>query len=457
MEALLQQFEEEAAEAYDDRKPPPPPPHDGDGVENVDAVREALSNLASALRDAVPLLLQQQQQQRGRGELRTPTLNDSSAAAAVAGGDDSTVSARWLLDVCRQNHASSSSSSSDLLEPAFVAQAIVEASHKPDEASQQAALFDVVGLDSMELLSLVTPLLPQIRQNVTVQDIVNISTASPAAAAAGSSPTSDDAFIEDERRRQLLLAEALDAANVAAVARAELEELEARHRGLGGTTHSVVRASDARIRKDAEKAAERAKKALDRARHAGVILEDDDLLHIDRKSFSTGAGSATGTLGPGGLMNMSRDELAALQQTLLPEGARQYYDQRGLPVGTQRFTDSEGSDWVVIPAAKRDEATLPQRLRVEDVLGDDNPAAKAFAGTTSFNPMQSAVFEVAYKSRENMLVWYVRVFVWQSPKVGLTLFVMVWCGVMHDNLTLVRSFFFTTAPRQGQVKRTSPY
>jgi hypothetical protein len=102
------------------------------------------------------------------------------------------------------------------------------------------------------------------------------------------------------------------------------------------------------------------------------------------------------------MMNRTPEEVAALQSALLPEGSRQYYADTGLPRGTVYSTDPDGTERVIIPPAARDESKLPQRLAIRDILDPD--IARAFAGTTSLNPMQSAVFETAFHSRDNVLV-----------------------------------------------------
>jgi replicative superfamily II helicase len=86
---------------------------------------------------------------------------------------------------------------------------------------------------------------------------------------------------------------------------------------------------------------------------------------------------------------------------LLPEGARHHYDKRGLPPDTI-IESTEDYEKAIIPPAVRDLATLPTRLVLKDIL---SPVERvAFAGTNSLNPMQSAVFERAFHSRNNLLV-----------------------------------------------------
>ena len=108
------------------------------------------------------------------------------------------------------------------------------------------------------------------------------------------------------------------------------------------------------------------------------------------------------TTGPGGLMNQSQDQVWALQQALLPEGSREYYDQRGLPHNAEHIQEDD-MEKVIIPAVRRDQANLPARLKLKEIM-DTHTLGLAFAGTTSLNPMQSVTFETAFYQRDNMLV-----------------------------------------------------
>jgi hypothetical protein len=164
--------------------------------------------------------------------------------------------------------------------------------------------------------------------------------------------------------------------------------------GPTGSTHSVARKSEIELQKAARKARKRAAQAQQRAKEAGAILEEGDLLTINPEA---------GTMGQGGLMGRTHDELLALQQSLLPEGSKTYYGEQGLPNGTVREDDDViGYEKVTIPPPDIDPSKLHARLRIDDIM-DDN-CAKAFAGTSSLNPMQSTVFDTAFHRRENMLV-----------------------------------------------------
>jgi hypothetical protein len=204
----------------------------------------------------------------------------------------------------------------------------------------------------------------------------------------------------EEERRQFLLREAMDAAQVAAVAQAEVDAVlgVVDRSGVGAphaavSTHTIVRSSERQLIKLAEKAAKRAAVALQRAKDAGAIVDEANLLSLDATATS---------LGPGGLRHRTHDEIGYLQQSLLPDGSRQYYDQRGLPKGAIREEIGD-MERVVIPAAKLDDLHLPPRLRIRDVITDPT-IARAFDGTDSLNPMQSSTFQVAYHTRDNMMV-----------------------------------------------------
>lgn len=102
-------------------------------------------------------------------------------------------------------------------------------------------------------------------------------------------------------------------------------------------------------------------------------------------------------------MGQSQEEIWALQQSLLPEGSRQHYDMQGLPSGEeQEYGEEYSYEKVTIPAPRRDEAQLHERLRISEIM--DSACAQALAGTLSLNPMQSSVFDVAFHIRDNMLV-----------------------------------------------------
>jgi superfamily II DNA/RNA helicase len=317
------------------------------------AVNAALQRLALVLQEAIPLL------KAAGGEVGDVNHNNVSS-----------VSASWLMDVCSQVPSE--------LETSYLARSVWEASQLPGEAQQQAALFDALGAseEAMNVLMQVAPKLLEIR-TIQPNDLNNIT----------NNISEEEIFVDlEEERRQLLLREAMDAAQVAAVAQAELEEQTQRRVG----THTVTRASDLHNIKFAEKAKKRAAQALQRAKDAGALVDESDLIAIDRTA-----------LGAGGLQNRTQEEVLAIQRSLLPDGTLQYYDNRGLPSGTIVET-KQGYERALIPATPRDEENLHPRLHIADILDEDS--ARMFDGVPTLNPMQSAVFDVAFNSRENLLV-----------------------------------------------------
>jgi hypothetical protein len=290
------------------------------------------------------------------------------------------VSVEWLLHLC-------ASVPSHNLEPWQLAQVVVDVAHLTDEVQQQTTLLDAFGTEAMDALIEITSQLSVIRETIEPQDLqpyISAASHAPSEYERGANSSMD----LEEQRRQLLLQEALDTAQVAEFAQAQVD---AANMGGGPGTHTVVRTSDVQLRKLAEKAKKRAAQAIQRAIDAGVILNAADLMAVNLQP----------QLGEGGLLNRSREEILALQQSLLPEGTREYYDQRGLPKDAihEKVGDMER---VIIPASLRDDTALPKRLRIVDIM-DPQPAL-AFEGTSSLNPMQSATFDVAFHSRDNMMV-----------------------------------------------------
>lgn len=86
---------------------------------------------------------------------------------------------------------------------------------------------------------------------------------------------------------------------------------------------------------------------------------------------------------------------------LAPSGTREYYEQRGLPAGTKKSV-TPGFEEVDMPAAQKLDAPPPGGLVEIELL--ESWAQLAFPGTQRLNRIQSAVFDTAYGSSENMLV-----------------------------------------------------
>jgi hypothetical protein len=340
MQAVLQRIEEE------------------DGLGKVgdyshDDVSQAISRFADALRQALPILQQE-------------TRDD----------EDDKIDAQWLLRICAKIPSE--------LGPLHLARAVLDASGKNDEGQKQEALFAALGAseEAMEVLFEIAPRLPQIKQNIRLSDLGEDD---------GQAPSFPMEFMdEEELYRQRLRQETLDAAQAAAITQAEADARMAPSRS--GSTHTIARSSDMEAQKMAKKAAKRAAQALQRAKDAGAVIDESELLAVDAS-----------VMGRGGLIGSSIDVLRDLQESLLPEGSRKYYTEEGLPSGTIRKDDDIiGYERVIIPPPVSDASKLHARLKIQDIL--DPVCAKAFAGTASLNPMQSTVFDTAFNRRENMLV-----------------------------------------------------
>ena len=106
-----------------------------------------------------------------------------------------------------------------------------------------------------------------------------------------------------------------------------------------------------------------------------------------------------------GLDGMSNDQIQSMKYNLAPEGTKQYNDSstRGLPKGTERIYKKH-YEKVIIPPPVREKSLLRSRINLDEALGEGTDERIAFGGVKSLNPMQSTVFDSAYRSRENLLI-----------------------------------------------------
>jgi replicative superfamily II helicase len=319
-------------------------------------VAKALHNLSAALEAALPLL---------RGDTNNETQSDN------VGDLSGSISATQFLQHCAQMPSD--------LDATYLANTIWEACKLDDLNQLQGKLFDVLGA-SDQAINFLTYIM------ANASDIAKISQ-EDLQQQASETPIGETFVDVEEERRQLLLREAISAMQIAEVARLEVEAIQER---TGAATHSVTRSSHILAKKQADKAQKRAAQAVQRAKEAGAILDESELLQVD---------TALGR-GAGGLMRHTPEEMNSLLQGLLPDGSRSYYDAKGLPHGTV-FESHEGYDNVIIPASPRDESTLHERLRITDILDVNSQVA---FGEKTLNPMQSTVFDVAFHGRENMLI-----------------------------------------------------
>lgn len=288
--------------------------------------------------------------------------------------DHGEVNAEWLLSLCKSVPSE--------LGVEQLARALWDASHLQGEGNQQEALFAALGASDEAVMALfeIVPKLPQIKQNIDPSQL-------------GGGPqilSSNDIIDEEELRRQRLRQEALNAAQVAAIAQAEAAAASGPSRF--GSTHTIRRKSEMQEQKLAQKAVKKAAQALQRAKAAGAIIEESELLAVNQMGF-----------GGGGLIGQSADQVKDFQSSLMPEGSRQYHGEPDLPSGTIREdNDVIGYERVTIPPPILDTSKLHPRLNIADILDPD--CALAFSGTETLNPMQSTTFDTAFNRRENMLV-----------------------------------------------------
>ena len=310
--------------------------------------------------------------------LEDTTLEDSKQ------DDDagSEVNAEWLLNLCSQVPSE--------LGKEQLALAVWDASKLEGEGNQQDALFAALGAsdEAVTVLFEIVPKLSAIQRNIRRSQLGGGG--AQAAAAAMPSFAPPEVLDEAELNRQKLRQEALHAAQVAAIAKAEADAALGPSRF--GSTHTISRTSDQKQQKLAQKAAKRAAQAMQRAKAAGAIIDESELLAVNDMG-----------MGAGGLMGHTDADLQALQDSLQPEGSRYYHKEQGLPSGTIREEDDViGYEKVIIPPPILDKSKLHPRLAIDDILDPD--CALAFSGTTTLNPMQSTVYDTAFNRRENMLV-----------------------------------------------------
>lgn len=244
------------------------------------------------------------------------------------------------------------------------------------EAQQQQALFDILP-NSMDLLFQIVPRLPDIAKLPIIHDDTDPSTA---------------LLQEQEKLRQ----QAEDAQQLAILAQQEWEALQ--HNNSSTSTHSVhSRKLLQQAQKQMKVAQQNAKKANERAIQAGAILKEEKGVVFETSSALTNHG----------MLHYTSDQMDTLQETLLPEGSRQYYDtaHQRLPLNSQ-WEEGNGYDKVTIPPPVQSTTSSLRRIPMQEALADNPMAQRVFSQqpNMSLNPMQSQVYDIAYHKRDNMLV-----------------------------------------------------
>ena len=305
------------------------------------------------------------------------------------------------------------------LPPLQLTQAVLSAIVENGGANIESSLFELIGEgeSSVDALFEIVAKVEEIREfSITAADLLNAAARyeGTMSSLATTTTTTNNALDRLSRLR----ADAYEASNLVYDLRSEMRMLSSSSStkssgDIGGVkgaiaTHSVARTSD----KDAEKSIKRAIKSallvINEARDAGSLTEDDELR---LRNIQDGTVSNNGSMFTRrdeeaelyrcsrGLNGMTASEMIVMRRNLLPEGTL-----RGLPQGTVREMKEGIYEKVIIPPPFLDKSTLPNRINLDEVLGRDTDERSAFEGTKSLNPMQSVVFQAAYKTRENLLI-----------------------------------------------------
>jgi len=312
--------------------------------------------------------------------------------------------------------------------------------HNPSESDAdrielQAALFDILGESeyATNLLFQLVPLYQQfVHYNIMPEDIYSYMSTRNNNYGSNSRSQQPSLFETDPQTQHTLDSlrfEALEKAQQAAIIKAQLEQIQdptsASSSWIQGTrsgiietnktTHTLQKKTREKVLfKEYKKVSKEAAHALHVARQHGAILDNDPIL----RAISTAQGEASmqqiededqkelwrnETKGLGHVF--AQNKLSDLTSQLLPENSRVYYAPKSLPTGTTRDMN-EGYEIVTIPPPSSSvyAATSIQypRLVIADHM--NSIECQAFEGTSTLNPMQSAVFSTAFHTRENMLI-----------------------------------------------------
>lgn len=311
--------------------------------------------------------------------------------------NDSLSTAGWLYNLC--------STIPSYLGTKSLASAILSACQHEDEMQVQGALFDVLGEGerAMELLFEIVPRAKEIRQAVTEKKLDQVHDKHNGSASSISEFASMPTIMDPEQERlNSLRQQAIEAAEYAALTKIEADALKGSSSSSAKSyTHTINRTSDKEIIKQAKQAAKAASKALAAAIEAGAMVDENEILTRGYDSSALAAEEAFGHIEKIALHEMDQNHFQQFQSDLLPEGTREYHEQKGLPRGTEREV-CDGYEKVTIPAKVLSKEQLRSRIVISEVM--NSTEQKAFAGTNSLNPMQSTVFEAAFNSNENLLI-----------------------------------------------------
>lgn len=355
-------------------------PHSASGKQVT--TQAACYDFAKALHN---LALQFAEAQREDSKADDPSVgNDNQGSEREGDGV-----ASWLYNIA--------STIPSPLDNFALANGILTACQCGDEMSMQSGLFDTLGEGerAMEVLFEIMPRAAEISRCVTDEQLRAIHSSS----GHSSGTSAYDAVQEDPEIQNLnmLRQRAIETAEYASLLKVELEGFAGS--GPAATTHTVRRTSDKAAVKLLKKSIKDADKAMLAAKEAGAIVDDDE---FDARGYDTSAmASEAIDQFNGGIHLMDGDEFDNFRAGLLPEGTKEYHEQKGLPIGTEREY-FDGYEMVTIPAPVRDPSKLHERIILAEVMNDVE--RKSFEGTKSLNPMQSTVFETAFHTSDNLLI-----------------------------------------------------
>ena len=316
----------------------------------------------------------------------------ASASSTAAKEKEEESIASWLYNL--------SSTIPSPLDAFALSSGILSACQRGDDTSVQSALFEILGESerAMEVLFEIMPKANEISNQVTERHLKSIHEGGIGSASASAFADIPDIDPEIEHLNFLRL-QAMETAEYASLLKTEVEGY-AIGGGPAATTHTVKRSSDKAASKRLKQAVKAAAAALAAAKEAGAIVDDDD---YNARGYDAGtlAAEAADQFNSG-LHQMNDVEFDHFKSSLLPEGTKEYNEPKGLPKGSEREY-FDGYEMVTVPAAVMDPAQLHKRIVLTDVMTKNE--LKAFAGTASLNPMQSAVFQTAFHSSENLLIW----------------------------------------------------
>ena len=376
------------------------------------------------------------------------TANTSTNISPNSSPNGKSELATWLYNLCSTIPSPLSAHALSLA----VLSSITTTTANEDNIQLQSSLFDVLGESEESMLALFDIMAKASlmrEQDVREEDLIKVSSAGGSFNDYDASTTDNNNANDNDTATQLhqqhlnlLRSQAYETADLATALRtntattsniASTEQQQSSSSLLLSSsrgTHSVTRASDKEAEKNYKRALKQASVALNKAKEAGALTESDELfLQSQLPSFNTNNNNNSNnnrntmeamllrnqeatfynTTHTRGIDGMTAQQLADMKRHLLPSGTREYTEtNRGLPHGTEREI-KPFYEKVTIPAPLLDASTLPRRIHLNDVMGpedDDNTndERRAFAGTDSLNPMQSTVFDAAYRTRENLLI-----------------------------------------------------